>query len=99
MLSEQEFSRFFKFREKVFDLIRKVDDGYHKSYEGAVDLRLSYENIYEADSIYDIAYVEIELHCYLLVNGRHITFGGYTFDEAMRKAEAWLKNTIKNEED
>ena len=88
-----EWNRFFNLRKRVFDLIEKVDDGYHKSQEGAIDVRICFDNIFEANDIKDIAFVEIELHCYLLVNGRHISFDGKTFTVALDKFEDWLKNT------
>lgn len=91
-MNSTERERFLAFRKKVFDLIKKTDDGYHKSYEGAMDVRFSYSNIYESEGDVEcLDFVEIELHCYLLVNGRHITWGGRTFDRAMEKAESWLK--------
>lgn len=91
-MSEQDLKRFYEFRQKVFDLIRKVDDGYHKSYEGAMDITFSFPNIFEAESIQGIDFVEINLHCYLLINGRHECWKGRTFGEALDKAEAWLKH-------
>ena len=93
-MNSTERERFLAFRKRVFDLIKKTDDGYHKSYEGAMDVRYSYSNIYESEeNVECLDFVEIELHCYLLVNGRHITWGGRTFDRAMEKAESWLKDT------
>ena len=96
-MDEKDFRRFFKFRKDVFRLIEKVDEGYHKSYEGAVDLKFCYQNIYEAKNVEDIDCVEIELHCYLLVNGRHIAWEGKTLSEALDKAEAWLKHVTEIE--
>ena len=34
----EDWKRFFKLREKVFNKIKEVDEGYHKSYEGAMDV-------------------------------------------------------------
>ena len=65
-MNPKDLERFYSLRERLFALIRHVDDGYHKSYEGAMDVRFCFDNIYEADSVRDIGYVEIELHCYLL---------------------------------
>lgn len=89
---QEDWVKFFKLRERIFDKIKKVDEGYHKSYEGSVDVRFNFQNIYEAKDIKDIAFVEIELHCYLLVDGRHITFEGKTFREALDKFESWLSD-------
>lgn len=93
VFTNEEWERFYRLRERVFDLIREVDDGYHKSYEGAVDVRICFDNIYEADDVRDVSFIEIELHCYLLVNGRHISFNGHSFKEAMDKFEDWLAHT------
>lgn len=86
------WERFFDLRRKIFKAIDKVDDGYHKSYEGAMDVRFIFNNYFESKNIDDLECVEIELHCYLLVNGRHITWTGKTFEEALTKAEEWFDN-------
>ena len=99
VFSEEEWERFYGLRQRVFDLIEKVDDGYHKSYEGAIDVRICFDNIYEADNVRDVSFVEIELHCYLLVNGRHISWNGETFSEALDKFEDWLKDIEELEGD
>lgn len=41
-------SRFFSLRERLFDLILLVNEGHRKSYEGALDVRFSFPNIYES---------------------------------------------------
>ena len=91
MITSEDWERFYGLRQRVFDLIKWADDGYHKSYEGAVDVRIGFDNIYESDSIRDVEYVEIELHCYLLVNGRHITWGAENFTEALDRFEEWIE--------
>ena len=96
VFTNEEWERFYGLRQRVFDLIRRIDDGYHKSYEGAVDVRICFDNIFEADSVKDISFVEIELHCYLLVNGRHISFNGRHFKEALDKFEDWVNETEEN---
>ncbi len=96
VFTQEEWDRFYKLRQRVFDLIGKEDDGCHKSYEGAVDVRIYFENIYEADDVKDVSFVEIELHCYLLVDGRHITWYGYDFTKALDKFEEWVKDTEEN---
>lgn len=93
IFTREEWERFYGLRQRVFDLIRKEDDGYHKSYEGAIDVRIGFDNIFEANNVRDVSFVEIELHCYLLVNGRHIRWCGRTFKEALDEFEDWLKNT------
>ena len=84
------WERFFKLRQKVFDKIKEIDQGYHKSYEGAVDVKFSFKDIYTSEHLDDLNFVEIELHCYLLVNGRHKSFRGRTFEEAIDKFADWL---------
>lgn len=86
------FKRFFELRGRLFDLIRKVDDGYHKSYEGALDVMLSFPNIYESDGNPECEWLcWIELGCYLLIeDGRHKKFHGETFDECLDQFEEWL---------
>lgn len=96
VFTQEEWDRFYKLRQRVFDLIRKEDDGCHKSYEGAVGVRICFENIYEADDVKDVSFVEIELHCYLLVNGRHITWYGNDFTKALDEFEDWVKDTEEN---
>lgn len=85
------WERFFKLRQKVFDMIREIDEGYHKSYEGAVDVRFCFKNIYEAENLDDLDFVEIELHCYLLINGRHKTFRGKDFETALDSFGQWVE--------
>lgn len=92
-ITDKEWERFFSLRERVFTLIRKADEGYHKPYEGAVDVHLCFNNIYESKGVRDIDIVEIELHCYLLVDERHITWYGRTFEEAMDYFENWIETT------
>ena len=86
-----KLTRFYSLRQRLFDLIRSVDDGYHKSYEGALDIVYSFSNIFESnENIEPPESVKIELHCYLLCNGRHEEFKGKTLDECMDKFEAWI---------
>ena len=96
-IKNEDWDRFFRFRQRVFDKIKEVDEGYHKSYEGAVEVRFYFENIYQANDVRD-ATVEIELHCYLLINGRHITWVANTFEEALTKAEKGFEELIRGEE-
>lgn len=92
----EDWKRFYQLRKKVFDKIREIDDGYHKSYEGAMDVTFCFKNIYEADSIEDVDVVKIELHCYLLINGRHESWEGKTFKEALDKASIGINRLIEN---
>ena len=85
-------SRFYMLRQRLFDLIRAVDNGYHKSYEGAIDINFSFPNIFESSGNPEPAeLVRIELHCYLLCSGRHEEFTGHSFEEALDKFERWIE--------
>jgi len=90
LFNEKDFSRLSMIRERVFKLIEKnlEEDSYCKSYEGAIDLTISYPNYFEQENE---PYCQIELHCYLLINGRHITFDGETMKDALDGFEAWVK--------
>lgn len=100
MITNAQWERFYGLRQRVFDLIKKIDDGYHKSYEGSVDVRICFDNIYESEDVHTTSFFEIELHCYLLVNGRHITFDGDNFGQALDLFEQWISATeeIENTE-
>lgn len=98
-----DWERFFVLRQRVFSAIDKIvndpeDDGYHKSYEGAMDVKFCFDNYFEADDVYSIACVEIELHCYLLINGRHEVWYGNTFEEALDKAERDIDKMLEEYE-
>ena len=98
-----EWQRFFKLRQRVFDAIKRIvddpeDDGYHKSYEGAMDVTFGFANYFEADDIKDIDGVKIELHCYLLINGRHAEWYGDTFADALDKAERGVDAILREQE-
>ena len=87
-----DFERFYKLRRRLFELIRTVDEGYHKSYEGATDVTFSFTNIYESQSVSEPPEsVAIELHCYLLIDdGRHMRITGRSFEECLDRFSAWL---------
>lgn len=99
-----EWQRFFKLRQRVFDAIRNIvedpeDDGHHKSYEGAMDVTFCFNNYFNADDVKDLALVKIELHCYLLIDGRHEEWYGNTFAEALDKAERGIDRIVGEYED
>ena len=92
MKNMKGFSRFFQLRERLFRLIEAVDEGYHKSYEGALDVCLSFPPVFESNGNPEPPeLVKIELHCYLLCSGRHDEFVGKSFEECMDKFEGWIK--------
>lgn len=100
-----EFQRFFTLRQRVFDAIDRIvndpeDDGFHKSYEGAMDVEFSFSNYFAADGdVRRMDCVKITLHCYLLINGRHESWYGQTFAEALQKAEVGVAEILKIMED
>ncbi|MBQ6599968.1 MAG: hypothetical protein IJH79_20675 [Lentisphaeria bacterium] len=88
-ISKKEWERFYDLRTRLFRLIETVDDGYHKSYEGALEVTVRFNNIYEAEQgaaspPYDFL---LAVHCYLLIDGRHEEFEGDTFTECLNKFE------------
>lgn len=90
LITEQEWERFYSLRNRLFTLIAVAlhEDPYCKSYEGAIDLDISFPNYFETDSAYGPPeYFGIELHCYILINGRHETYKGKTFSQCLDKLE------------
>ena len=87
-----DLARFFTLRQQLFELIRYVDEGYHKSYEGALDLTFSFTNVFESNGNTEPPEsVRIDLACYLLpLHGRSETFTGPTFNSALDDFEKWL---------
>lgn len=101
--NQNDWDRFYALRGKVFDAIRKIVedpeyDGYHKSYEGAMDVTFSFDNYFQADNVTDTWRVKIELHCYLLVDGRHADWTGRTFTEALDEAEEGINRILEENE-
>ena len=96
-----DLTRFFTLRQRIFDLIRAVDEGYHKSYEGALDIVLSFPDYFTSEGTPEIPEVcRIELHCYLLCDGRHQEFVDHTFDGCLDRLEvqikAWERRIVSN---
>lgn len=90
---DSDMRRFFMLRERLFSLIRDVDEGYHKSYEGAMDVTMSFPSIFESDGAEESPeVVSIHLHCYLLCDGRHKEFAAPSFSECLDRFEEWLTN-------
>ena len=100
--NERNWQRFFDLRRKVFKAIERIvtdpdHDGFHKSYEGAMDVTFCFDNYFEANDVTDVSFVKIELHCYLMVNGRHEAWTGSTFADALDKAEKAIDELIRSE--
>lgn len=79
--------RLMTLRKRLFNLIRAVDKGIHKSYEGALDITIPLPGIFED---YNLP-AKIELSCYLLCNGRGEVFIGETLDECVDRFEEWIE--------
>lgn len=75
-------------RERLYRCIEDElrEDGMHKSYEGALDVTLSFPNIFEREKPPEWI---ITWHCYVVPDdGRHFHWGGRTLAEAIAVAEA-----------
>lgn len=93
MITAEDSIRLAAFQQRIFRCIEDElqRDGHHKSYEGAVEVSMSLPNIFETERGISWA---ITLHCYVLpADGRHHSFSGRTFSEAMALAEAWADKT------
>ena len=100
-ITVKELERFYDLRTRLFRLIETVDDGYHKSYEGAVDLTISFPDVFESEYNAKLPpeYYTLTVHCYLLINGRHEDFEGDTFTECLDRFEKALVRWAKEWED
>ena len=85
----EQIERIMALRRRLFDLIRAVDEGHHKSYEGALDISISLPGIFESE---DDTTSKIELGCYLLCYGRCETFCGNSIKECIDRFEAWIED-------
>ena len=85
LVSQRDFARFAQLRSRFLRLVRKVDDGYHKSYEGAMDLTFGFPNIFETERSKENApdFVRLTVHCYLVIDGRHKEYTGDTLGECL----------------
>lgn len=81
--------RMITLRKRLFGLIRAVDEGYHKSYEGALDITISLPGIFDSED--DVAF-KIEISCYLLCYGRGETFRGESMEECLDQFEVWIED-------
>lgn len=100
-ITAKEWERFYALRTRLFELIQAVDDGYHKSYEGAVDLTISFPDVFESEynAKFPPEYYTLTVHCYLLINGRHKDFEGETFTKCLNQFEKALADWAKEWED
>lgn len=99
-ITPSEWQRFYTLRKGLFDLIERVDDGYHKSYEGAIDVTIAFDDIFSSDGPEDPpVFFILEVHCYLLINGRHERYTSESFSECLDKFEFDLKCWERSWED
>lgn len=83
-----EAMRLASLREQLFRCIEDElkKDGMHKSYEGAIDVTLSFPPIFERSNQPEWT---ITWHCYIVPeSGRHHSWSGRTLAEAIAVAEA-----------
>lgn len=100
-ITAKEWERFYALRTRLFELIQAVDEGYHKSYEGAMEITVRFDNIYAAEHGADSPPFDflLSVHCYLLIDGRHKDFEGETFAECLDQFEYALVDWEKEWED
>lgn len=101
LITQSEWERFKALRARVFNLIEAIDEGYHKSYEGAMEIVMEFPNIFEAEegSINEPCFYCIKLHCYLLVDGRHEDYDGETFKDCLDALEGDVRHWESEWED
>jgi hypothetical protein len=105
LIDSASWARFAKLRSSLFeaiDLALKVD-GHHKSYEGALTVGINLPNVFD-DRDGALPTVTIALSCYVIGPSRGETWSGFTFEEALSKAEkelgAWIAESVsKNAEE
>lgn len=94
-----EIKGYEKFIELRRWFLAKLDEAdmsdSHKSYEGTLEIGLSYPSYFEsrADRNDEPEIITIILHCYVIGPNRHYTWYGKTIEEAVNKArkeiESW----------
>ena len=87
-ITMRDWERFYRLRCRIFELIHAVDEGIHKSYEGAIDLTLGFDNVWESgNSASPPSVFNLDLYCYLLINGRQKRYQGRTFEQCLDQLE------------
>ena len=92
-LSYAHLLRLQNLRKKLFDLIlheNEISGGYHKSYEGRLDLTLELPNIWEDGNTKP--YWNLHLACYLLCSGRSDDWSGPNITNVLDQFESWLNS-------
>ncbi len=99
-MNQELLERFCELRKKLFDGIKLAleVDGYCKSYEGTFSIIFPnyFQERLESQWIDDSWCIGLD--CYVLGPGRHYTWCGETFEEALEKAEKDILEWVKEEE-
>ena len=79
-------------RERLWVILQNMEWEHHKSYEGAIEVNIDYDNFFSSpDAPPPPDCVTIILHCYVLGDmGRHHEFQGKTLESAAKKFSKWL---------
>ena len=94
-LSKKDIERFEKLRTRLFSAIafeNKLSEGYHKSYEGVLEIGLSFPGYFDDDKP---PTWNIHLSCYLLCEGRGDDFTGKTFSLCLDQLEKFVEGCEK----
>lgn len=94
------YEKFYEIRSMVNKYLEKALKVYesHKSYEGSWDLKIEFPNYFESnDPNSGPSFIQLTLHCYLLVDGRHYTWSGYDPNAVLVKVENDIKRWIEEE--
>ena len=89
-MTTEEFVLFLNLRKTVWDYIAEYlkDDAGHKSYEGTFELTVCYPDYFTGDGYASgPEALIVTLHCYVLGPGRHYSWKGKTWEQALRRAE------------
>ena len=89
-IEEKEYKRFEKLRTRLFSTIsfeNQLSGGYHKSYEGALEIGLSFLGYFDDEKP---PTWNIHLSCYLLCTGRGEDFAGKTFNLCLDRLEEFI---------
>lgn len=98
-MNKAELDQFFELRKRLFGAIQQIVEGdcQCKSYEGAFEIGVEYKDFFE-----DLDGIDrkpsgywIRLNCYVIGPGRHYTWYGDTFSEALSKCKKEVERWIK----
>ena len=93
-MTKEEKALFHLLRLNVGSYIEDYlkDDCGHKSYEGTWELTVSYPSYFEDDTFNapPESFI-VQLHCYVLGPGRHYSWSGKNWMEALKKCQRDIK--------